>query len=119
LKDPKAIVFEMLGCAGPAWLTKEGIIVPFKADPGLVSMLERLTQEHPEWDAYPVSISGGNTEMADAARFKVPAVTLIGMTRDLIAPYWHQAADTFDKMEPSVMQRTWEMTKALIQRIDD
>ena len=118
LKDPKAIVFEMLGCAGPAWLTKEGIIVPFKADPGMVSELEHLAQEHPEWEAYPVSISGGNTEMADAARFKVPAISLIGMTRDLIAPYWHQQADTFDKMEPSVMQRTWEMTKALIERMD-
>ncbi|MFL7871209.1 MAG: M28 family peptidase, partial [Anaerolineales bacterium] len=118
LKDPKAIVFEMVGCAGPAWLTKEGIIVPFKADPGLVTELERLAQEHPEWGAYPVSISGGNTEMADAARYKVPAVTLIGMTRGLIAPYWHQQADTYDKMEPSVMQRTWDLTKALIERMD-
>ena len=36
LKNPTALVFEMLGCASPAWLTKEGIIVPFKADPRLV-----------------------------------------------------------------------------------
>ena len=56
--------------------------------------------------------------MADAARYKVPAVTLIGMTRGLIAPYWHQQADTYDKMEPSVMQRTWDLTKALIERMD-
>ena len=33
LKNPKALIFEMLGCAGPAWLTSEGIIIPFKADP--------------------------------------------------------------------------------------
>ena len=56
--------------------------------------------------------------MANAARVKVPAVTLIGMTHDLIASYWHQGADTFDKMDPPVFQRSWDLTKALIQWID-
>jgi VIT1/CCC1 family predicted Fe2+/Mn2+ transporter len=119
LKYPKAIVFEMLGCAGPAWLTKEGIIVPFKADAGLVSTVERLAGEHPEWGAYPASISGGNTEMADAGRYKVPAITIFGMTRDGVAPYWHQQADTFDKMDTEVMERTWALTDALIHKIDE
>ncbi|HSQ39181.1 MAG TPA: M28 family peptidase, partial [Anaerolineales bacterium] len=118
LKDPQAVVFEMLGCAGPAWLTKEGIIVPFKADAGLVAMLEGLAREHPEWDAYPASISGGNTEMADAIRYKVPAITIFGMTRDGVAPYWHQQADTFDKMDAQVMERSWGLVTALIQKID-
>jgi hypothetical protein len=119
LKDPKAIVFEMLGCAGPAWLTKEGIIVPFKADAGLVSTVERLVGEHPEWGAYPASISGGNTEMADAGRYKIPAITIFGMTRDGVAPFWHQQADTFDKMDTEVMERTWALTDALIHKIDE
>jgi Zn-dependent M28 family amino/carboxypeptidase len=119
LKDPQALVFEMLGCAGPAWLTKEGIIVPFKADPGLVAALEGLAREHPEWGAYPAKISGGNTEMADAVRFGVPAVTLFGMTRDGVAPYWHQQSDTFDKMDADVMERTWNLTTALIRKMDD
>lgn len=118
LKDPKAIVFEMLGCAGPAWLTKEGIVVPFKADEGMVNILETLAKEHPEWDAYPARISGGNTEMADAVRFKVPAITIFGMTKDNVAPYWHQTADTFDKMDTEVMERTWNLTAALIHKID-
>ena len=59
LKNPTALVFEMLGCASPAWLTKEGIIVPFKADPGLVQLAESLAEENPEWDAHPAMISGG------------------------------------------------------------
>jgi len=118
LKNPKAVVFEMLGCAGPAWLEKEGIIVPFKADPDLVKMVEKLAAEHPDWDAYPAKISGGNTEMADAVRFKVPAISIIGLTKEGYAPYWHQKADTFDKMDPCVMERTWELTTALIERID-
>jgi hypothetical protein len=119
LKNPKALVFEMLGCAGPAWLTREGIIVPFKADPGLVGIVESLAKEHPEWGAYPAKISGGNTEMADAVRNKIPAIALFGMTPEGIAPYWHQKADTFDKMDPEVMERTWEFTRALIREIDE
>jgi hypothetical protein len=118
LKNPKALVFEMLGCAGPAWLTREGIIVPFKADPGLVGILQGLAKEHPEWGAYPAKISGGNSEMADAIRNKIPAIALFGMTREGVAPYWHQRADTFDKMDADVLERTWEFTNALIHRID-
>ena len=119
LKDPKALIFEMLGCSGPAWLTREGIIVPFKADPNLLATIEKLASEHPEWKAYPAKISGGNTEMADAIRYKVPAITLFGMTREGISPYWHVKADTFDKMDPEVMERTWNMTTALIHKIDN
>ncbi len=118
LKSPKSLVFEMLGCAGPAWLTSEGIVVPFKADPELVSTVEQLAAEHPEWGAYPAKISGGNSEMADAIRNKIPAIALFGLTREGVAPYWHQKADTFDKMDVDVMERTWEFTNELIRRID-
>jgi hypothetical protein len=80
-------------------------------------MAERLAAEHPEWDAHPAVTSGGNTEMADALRCKIPAITITGMTRDNIAPYWHQLADTFDKMNPAVMEKTWNMTLAVINRL--
>jgi hypothetical protein len=108
----------MLGCAGPAWLTKEGIIVPFKADADLVSTVERLSREHPEWGAYETKVSGGNTEMADAVRAKVPAITLFGITREGVAPYWHQVEDTFDKMDPVVMEKTWDLVYTFIKEMD-
>lgn len=119
LKNPTALVFEMLGCVSPAWLKKEGIIVPFKADPHLVQLAESLAAEHPEWDAHPALISGGNTEMADAARCKIPAITITGTTRDGESPYWHQVADTFDKMKPELMEKTWNMTRAMIDHLDN
>jgi len=118
LKHPMAVVFEMLGCAGPAWTTQEGIIVPFRSDPDLMRMAESISVAHPEWRAYPTSISGGNTELSDAVRFKVPAITLFGLKPDGEAPYWHQRGDTFDKMDPDVMERTWEFTLAMLEKID-
>ncbi len=118
MKEPRAMVFEMLGCAGPSWLTREGIIVPFRSDPGLTRMIEKLAADHPEWKAYPSKISGGNTELADAVRAKVAAITLMGLGRDKVAPFWHQKQDTFDKIDPEVLSRTWELAGALVQEID-
>jgi hypothetical protein len=119
LKNPTALVFEMLGCASPAWLTKEGIIVPFTADQRLVKMAESLAAENPQWDAHPAAISGGNTEMADALRVKIPAITIAGITRDGVWPYWHQLADTFDKMDPELMEKSWNMIHAMITCLDN
>jgi hypothetical protein len=116
--NPRALVFEMLGCAGPTWLTREGIIIPFYSDKELVALAERLNLENPQWGAYSGQINGGNTEMADCARFKVPALTLFGLTPEGDAPYWHQQADTFDKMDREVMTKTYDMTWKLIQEID-
>jgi hypothetical protein len=117
-RNPKAIIFEMLGCDGPAWLTKEGIIIPFHADRNLVSLTARLAGEHPHWGAYPTRITGGNTEMADALRAKIPAITITGMGPHGEMPFWHQKGDTFDKIKPEVMARAYSLTWSLINALD-
>lgn len=118
LKNPQSLVFEMLGCAGPAWLTQEGIIVPFKADEQMKQIMAELAAQNPQWGAYPVKISGGNTEMADAVRAGIPAITLFGSKPGGEVPYWHQKQDTYDKMDGEVMLRTWELTNAFIDKLD-
>ncbi len=118
LKSPRAVVFEMLGCAGPAWVTREGIVVPFHSDPQMVALAERLSADNPHWGAYPAKISGGNSELSDAVRFGVPAITFFGLTREGEAPYWHQRQDTFDKMNPTVMEKTWQLVHAFIRHLD-
>jgi hypothetical protein len=115
---PVAVVFEMLGCAGPAWLIKEGIIVPFHSDRRLVQLAEQVAEAHPELGAYPSQIKGGNTEMSDALRVGIPAITLNGMGPKGEMPYWHQAGDTVDKMDPEVMARAYQFTWAYITELD-
>jgi hypothetical protein len=118
LVKPKALVFEMMGCAGPAWLEKEGIVIPFYASRELVDLVKGLSAEHPEWRAHPTQINGGNTEMADALNVGVPAITFLGANERGRAPYWHQMADTVDKMQPDVMARAYTMTRAFIAALD-
>ncbi len=118
LKNPVAVVFEMLGCAGPSWLTKEGIIIPFQSDRKLVQLAEQIAEAHPHLGAYPSQIKGGNTEMTDALRVGIPAITLNGMGPKGELPYWHRAEDTYDKMDPEVMARAYEFTWEYITAID-
>jgi len=118
MKRPSALVFELLGCAGPGYLNTEGIIIPFHSDPDLRARCERLSQKNPEWGAYPVSISGGNSELADCVRAKVPAITLFGLTRTGVAPYWHQVEDTAEKMDALVLTHATALVWALIAEID-
>jgi hypothetical protein len=118
LKNPVAVVFEMLGCAGPAWLTKEGIVIPFHADSELVRLAAQIAKEHPYLRAYPSKIKGGNTEMADALRAGIPAITLNGLGPNGEMPYWHQVQDTVDKMDPEVMRRAYQFTWLYLMTID-
>ena len=115
---PSAIAFELMGCAGPGWLVKEGIIVPFYSDRKLVALAEQVAAANPDLGAYPVSINGGNTEMTDALQVGIPAITLFGMTPDGISPYWHQVGDTYDKLDPVVMDKTYAYTLAYIRALD-
>ena len=116
--NPKVLVFEMLGVAGPAWETKEGILIPFRPDKTLLKIVETIAEEHPDLDAYPSFIVGGNSEMADAVRAGLPAITFFGLTPEGQAPYWHQMEDTVDKMDPDVLARTYTFTRFFIERLD-
>ena len=117
MKEPRAVVFEPMGCADPVWSIREGILGPFYSDPDLRLTAERLSAEHPEWNARAASIYGGNTDLADAVRNKVPALAIGGMQKNGEVPFWHQRQDTFDKIRPECLERAWEMTWALIQEI--
>ena len=117
MKEPRALVFETLGCADPVWSIREGILVPFYSDPLLRLTAERLAADHPEWNARGMSISGGNTELSDAVRSKVPAIALGGIKKNGEVPFWHQMQDTFDKISPECLERAWEMTWTLIKEI--
>lgn len=115
---PRTVNFEMLGCAGPAWLVREGIVLPLRPDPTLRRLADRIAAEYPHLDAYPARLSGGVTEASDAMNAGVPAITIMGLDRDNQAPYWHLPTDTCDKLRPEVMARTYAFVLALLQAID-
>jgi hypothetical protein len=118
LYHPHAIAFEMLGCAGPNWLLREGIVIPFHADPAMTRLAAEVAAEHPALGAGPTSVDGGNTEVADAVRAGIPAMAITGIPPDGTVLYWHQRADTFDKIVPAALERNLAFTWAYMQALD-
>jgi hypothetical protein len=72
----------------------------------------------PTRKAYAVQLKGGNTEMADALRAGIPAITISGQGPDGEMPYWHQAEDTVDKLDAEVMARAYAFVWAFLQALD-
>jgi hypothetical protein len=118
MKNPNGLVLELVGCAGLGYLTREGVIVPFFSDSGLVNLAVKISREHPEWEAHPFRISGGNSELADCVLAGVPAITLMGIKKNGEAPYLHQRGDTIDKIQPDMLMRNYQMVSAFIIRLD-
>jgi Zn-dependent M28 family amino/carboxypeptidase len=118
LRNPIAVAFEMLGCAGPTWVTKEGVIIPFHSDRKLVQLAGQIAEAHPHLGARSVKIDGANTEMADALRAGIPAIALNGVGQEGEPLYWHTVEDTYDKMDPEVMGRAYEFIWEYIKAID-
>lgn len=117
-KAPRAVNFEMLGCAGPAWLVREGIVTSLYPSPGLRELAETVARENPALEAYPAMIHGGVTEASDAINAGVPAITLMGVDADGRAPFWHQMEDTRDKMRPEILAKTYTFVWAMLRKID-
>ncbi len=124
---PSTLVFEMLGRDGPAWLLKEGTIGLFNyhSSPELVALCEDVARQHPDLGAHSTQVDGGHTEMADALRIGIPAITLIGLdeggTRfnyDGPELYWHHLEDTPDKIDPGVLGRSYDFALAFIRALD-
>lgn len=116
---PRALVLEMLGCSGPAWLDSEGIVLRVPSDPALRALAADVAVAHPELGAYPVKLAGGVTEMADALAAGIPAITIIGLTPDGLGPYWHLPTDTLDKLDPAAMERNYGFVRKMVAALGD
>jgi len=121
MTEPRAVALEMLGCAGPAWLESEGFVLPLRPAPELRRLAERLAAENPSLGAYPAKVMGGVTEMSDALLAGVPAITLMGITREGVAPYWHKPSDTVENMDAAsggALERNYRFVRAFIEALD-
>lgn len=117
MRRPLAMVLEMLAASGPGWMESEGIVLRIPSDPRLRRLAAAVAERHPELGAYPAKLEGGVTEMADALAAGIPAITIIGLTRDGKAPYWHLPSDTADKMVPEAMDRNLRFVRTMLQEM--
>ena len=118
LRIPKHWYLRCSDAAGPAWLVKEGIVVPFHAEKSMVALAEKLAEEQPELAAYPQLSAGVTPRWQTHCALAFPPSRFTGFGPKGEAPYWHMVEDTFDKMDPEIMRRNYAFTWQYIRLID-
>lgn len=127
LVNPQAIVFEMLGRDGPGYLLRESTINLFtiRASVEMVNLAASVAHQHPHLGAHPTRVEGGHTEMADAIRAGVPAITIAGIDEGGVCfnydgphLYWHHKDDVPANLIPNALERNHAFVWELVQAID-
>ena len=103
---------------GPCFITREGMVKPYRSDPGLLALCHEIAAQRPEMGAYPSVMKLGFTEGAIGVKNGLRTLTFVNLTPAGELPHWHQPSDVFENVDPDVLSRTGEFLWELLQRID-
>jgi hypothetical protein len=110
--------FDNLG--GPAtlrFLRREGVLVKWDADPGLVSVAERLRARRPDLGLEPTDAPAGLTYDSSPVLAR-GGRALTFSAQDRTIPNLHLATDTYENIDPDVVRRALEAGREMIAAID-
>ena len=100
------------------YLTREGIVQKWDADPALASIASRVAAERPELDLRPSEAQIGLTYDATAAMARGGrAITLVA-ERGGVIPNYHWPTDTAENLDPAVVEHALETARELVAAID-
>ena len=120
LRDAYFIPLDSVGGpgTGPCFITREGMIKPYRSDPILLALCREIAAQRPELGAYPSVMKLGFTEGAIGVKNGLRTLTFVNLTPAGELPHWHQPSDVFENVDPDVLSRTGEFLWELLQRID-
>lgn len=102
----------------PCYLTKETLIFPFKSDPQLLALADRVANSNPELSAHSREMKAAYTDGAIGNIAGLRCLTFVNYTPDGNIPDWHQSSDVFENVDWNVVQKTEEFVWKIIQQID-
>ena len=103
---------------GPCFITREGMVKPYRSDPGLLALCREVAAQRPELGAHPSVMKLGYTEGAIGIRNGLRTVSFVNLTPAGELPHWHRPTDVYENVDPDVLARTGEFLWELLQRID-
>ncbi|MGI6208128.1 MAG: M28 family metallopeptidase [Anaerolineae bacterium] len=114
-----AVALEGVGVHTPAYTYREGTLTTYRSNGDLLRILDRLQKARPDLGLRRVSIRGGYTEAGVAIKRGYRSVALVGLDERGDLPYWHTMEDTPDKLRPEALAAAFEVTRALLEDLDD
>lgn len=104
--------------AGPCLITAEHVLLPMRADPALLAAARAVAAARPDLGAYEHYYRGLFSEHSPLTAAGCRSLALINFTPQGVLPDWHRPTDTFDRVDPEVLDRTEEFAWALLGYLD-
>jgi hypothetical protein len=110
------IDFEMTGVGDLAYVVDEGLLIRHTYSPQLRQIAEEVSREEPDLRARPQH-AGAYGESVVIHKAGYHTITINSLLPGNRAAYWHQMADTIDKLEPTALDRACRFVLEIAQRL--
>jgi hypothetical protein len=119
LDDADYLVVDGIGAeeTEPRYLLDETLFLPVKSHPALVAVARRVAEEG-SFAARPMRFKGMSdmSPLTTAGRRAISFGTF--RARDGMIPNWHQQSDTFERIDPAVLDNALEYVWAVARALD-
>jgi hypothetical protein len=117
LRDAAFLDLEGVGGGELVYLVREGLCWPYRPDPGLLALAERVAARRPDLGVRPARMTVED-EVRTLRNRRYRALCIAGRDPQTgTLPRWHRADDTADTVSPEALERAatfvWEMVKAM------
>jgi len=115
------LVLDNIGGQGSLvnYVLDETVLVPFRADAGLVAVAEQVAREQPDLGAQPFHYRGLFSELSIASVHGQKALGLLNFDpRTKMPPNFHTARDTMSNIDPLLLARSEQFAWAILQKLD-
>ncbi|MBI3360890.1 MAG: M28 family peptidase [Chloroflexi bacterium] len=118
--DTTFLILDSIGGkdTGPCWLRSEMFLLPLNYPARTLGLAEKIAADRPDLGAYSWTVQGAYSDGAIALKEGFDALTLMNYTKKGSIPNLHQPGDTFDRVDPGVVDRTEEFAWEVVRRVD-
>lgn len=100
------------------YLTREGIVQKWDADPALTAIAAQFSAQRPELGLAPAEAQIGLTYDATAVMARGGRALTLVAERDGVIPNYHWPTDTAENLDPALVGRALDVTRELAAAID-
>jgi hypothetical protein len=122
LRDAAFLDLEGVGGGELVYLAREGLCWPYRPDPGLLALAERIAVRRPDLGVRPAWMTVED-EVRTLRNRGYRALCIAGRDPQTgTLPRWHRPDDTADTVSPEALERAatfvWEMVKAMEEVVE-
>lgn len=113
------IILDQVGAGQIKFLTADGLLLKHKTHPQALRLAREIVAERPELEAYE-GVGLAYTDALRATKRGLIALTLCTVPADEAASgsNWHQMTDTLEYVVTDDLEKTYEFTWEILQRLD-